>query len=84
VAGEDARRIKQANPGAKVLMYWNTLIAWPFTSYNHNFAETHPDDWILRDMNTDEPLMKVERGSFRVYQYNLLNPVVRKWWADNC
>ncbi len=82
IAGADARRIKQANPAAKVLMYWNTLIAWPFTSYNQNFAETHPEDWTLRDMQTGEPLLKVERGNFKVYQYNLLNPEVRKWWAE--
>lgn len=81
IAGDDARRIKRANPDAKVLMYWNTLIAWPFTSYNQNFAETHPEDWILRDMQTGEPLLKVERGNFKVYQYNLLNPQVRTWWA---
>ena len=36
----DARRIREANPRAKVLLYWNTLIAWPFTSYNQRFAET--------------------------------------------
>ncbi len=82
VAGEDAQRIKMANPDAKVLMYWNTLIAWPFTSYNRDFAENHPADWILRDMNTGEPLLKVERADFDVYQYNLLNPEVRRWWAS--
>ena len=40
VAAEDAARLKQVNPKATVLMYWNTLIAWPFTSYNRNFANT--------------------------------------------
>jgi len=82
VAGADARRIRQANPDAKVLMYWNTLIAWPFTSYNMNFAESHPEDWVLRDMNTGEPLLKGMLGRTPVCQYNLLNPDVRKWWAE--
>ena len=82
VAADDARRIKQINPDAKVLMYWNTLIAWPFTSYNRDFAETHPEDWILRDTNTGEPLLKGMHGRTPVYQYNLLNPEVRKWWAE--
>jgi len=82
VVGEDARRIKQANPRAQVLMYWNTLIAWPFTSYNRSLAATHPRDWILRDVKTGEPLLKAERGDFQVFQYNLLNPAVRKWWAE--
>ncbi|WP_372846738.1 putative glycoside hydrolase [Pontiella sp.] len=82
VAGEDALRIKKANPNAKVLMYWNTLIAWPFTSYNRNFAESHDADWTLRDMNTGELLYKVDRGSFKVSQYNLLNPEVRDWWVE--
>ena len=81
VAGEDARRIKQANPNAKVLMYWNTLIAWSFTSYNQNFAEIHPEDWILRNMKTGDPLLKGSLGKTPVYQYNLLNPNVRTWWA---
>lgn len=81
IAAVDARRIKVANPDAKVLMYWNTLIAWPFTSYNHDYAETHPDDWTLRDRDTGEPLLKVMHGQTPVYQYNLLNPHVRRWWA---
>lgn len=82
IAGEDMRRIKAINPDAKVLMYWNTLIAWPFTSYNRDFAETHPKDWTLRDMKTGEPLLKSKLGSTPVYQYNLLNPAVQQWWAD--
>jgi hypothetical protein len=82
VAGEDARRIKKANPDAKVLMYWNTLIAWPFTSYNKDFADAHPKGWILRDMNSGDPLYKVDRPNFQVVQYNLLNPDVRDWWVD--
>uniref|UniRef100_UPI003971179B Putative secreted protein n=1 Tax=Rhodopirellula TaxID=265488 RepID=UPI003971179B len=82
IAAEDAQRIKTANPDAKVLMYWNTLIAWPFTSYNSDFAETHPENWTLRDRSTGEPLLKAMHGSTPVYQYNLLNPDVRKWWAD--
>lgn len=82
IAGRDARRIKKANPNAKVLMYWNTLIAWPFTSYNRDFAATHPEDWTLRDMQTGEPLLKGTLGKTPVYQYNLLNSEVRTWWAE--
>lgn len=82
VATGDARRIRKANPDAKVLMYWNTLIAWPFTSYNRDFAKEHPQNWILRDRNTGEPLLKGMQGKTPVYQYNLLNPEVRKWWAE--
>jgi hypothetical protein len=82
IAGEDAQRIKKANPNAKVLLYWNTLIAWPFTSYNRDFAANHPEDWILRDMTTGEPLYKVDRPNFQVVQYNLLNSNVRNWWVD--
>jgi hypothetical protein len=82
IAGEDAQRIKMANPDAKVLMYWNTLIAWPFTSYNKGFAETHPGDWTLRDRTTGEPLLKTTLGKTPVYQYNLLNEEVRAWWVE--
>lgn len=82
IAAEDARRIRQANPNAKVLMYWNTLIAWPFTSFNRDFAKTHPHDWILRDKETGEPLLKTRHGDFEVFQYNLLNFAVRRWWAQ--
>lgn len=81
VACEDALRIKAANPDAKVLMYWNTLIAWPFTSYNRDFAESKPKDWTLRDMKTGEPLYKTENNG-GVVQYNLLNPEVQEWWAQ--
>lgn len=82
IAGEDAARIRKANPAAKVLMYWNTLIAWPFTSYNQQFAESHPDNWTLRDRATGELLLKTDRPGFQVCQYNLLNPDVRAWWAE--
>lgn len=82
VAGQDAKRIRKINPDAKVLMYWNTLIAWPFTSYNRDFAESHPEDWILRDRETGEPLLKSTIGNRPVYQYNLLNEDVRTWWAQ--
>lgn len=78
----DAKRLKQANPDAKVLMYWNTLIAWPFTSFNQKFAETHPENWTLRDRSSGKPLLKSTLGETPVYQYNLLNPELRKWWAS--
>ncbi len=81
IAASDAARIKAINPEAKVLMYWNTLIAWPFTSYNADFAQTHPEDWTLRDMETGDPLLKVKHKRSEVYQYNLLNADLRKWWA---
>ena len=82
VIAQDARRLKQANPHAKVLFYWNTLIAWPFTSYNQKFAETHPEDWTLRERATGDPLLKATLGRTPVYQFNLLNPQVRSWWAE--
>jgi dienelactone hydrolase len=78
----DARRLKQANPDARVLMYWNTLIAWPFTSYNQQFAEMHPANWTLRDLSTGQPLLKSTLRETPVYQYNLLNSEVRTWWAN--
>jgi len=52
------------------------------TSYNRDFEKRYPEDWILRDMNTGEPLLKAKHGDRSVYQYNLLNPKVRKWWAE--
>ena len=81
IMAQDARRIREANPQAKVLLYWNTLIAWPFTSYNRRFAETHPRTWTLRDRESGQPLLKSTLGDTPVYQYNLLNPDVRAWWA---
>jgi hypothetical protein len=81
IMAQDARRIREANPQAKVLLYWNTLIAWPFTSYNRRFAETHPRTWTLRDRTSGEPLLKSTLGDTPVYQYNLLNPDARAWWA---
>ncbi len=81
IIAADAKRLKTANPNAKVLFYWNTLIAWPFTSYNKNFAETHPQDWTLRDLKTGEPLLKSTLGETPVFQYNLLNAKTREWWV---
>ena len=77
----DVKRLKQANPDSRVLLYWNTLIAWPFTSYNQRCAETHPETWTLRDLSTGQPLLKSKLRETPVYQYNLLNPDIRSWWA---
>jgi dienelactone hydrolase len=82
IMAQDARRLKEANPDAKVLFYWNTLIAWPFTSYNKNFADAYPPDWTLRNFSTNKPILKAELGGMPVYQYNLLNPQTRAWWAN--
>jgi len=80
IQGADARRIKKFNPKAKVLFYWNTLIAWPFTSANQDF-DKKPEDWILRDNKTGDPLLKSKLGNKPVYQYNLLNTQVTNWWS---
>ncbi|MHC4199943.1 MAG: putative glycoside hydrolase [Planctomycetota bacterium] len=71
----DARRLKKANPRAKVLFYWNSFLNYPF--YEASAATRGHPDWVFRD-GKGQPLHKKNRWE----QYNLLDPGFRAWWAS--
>ncbi|ANW96379.1 hypothetical protein AXE80_08855 [Wenyingzhuangia fucanilytica] len=71
----EAQRIKDINPKAKVVFYWNA-----FLDYNlydaHKEYENHKEWWLKKlDGNYDYKSAKVKR-------YDLSNPAFRKWWVS--
>ena len=72
----DAARLKAANPGMKILYYWNSFLNYPFYSACSD-AALHPE-WILRNTN-GVPVYKTDTT---VEQYNILNESFRQWWAQ--
>lgn len=83
-AKHEAAAFKKANPDIKVLYYFNSAYAWPYTSYNKDFTrkgvEANPKlkDFLLTDPETGE--LGRQHGS--VYMFDFLNPEFREWWVE--
>ena len=82
-AKHDAAEFKKINPGIKVLFYFNSAYAWPFTSYNKNFTpdqiDKHPElkKYLHVDPGTGE---LARRGT--TFFFDVLNPEFREWWVE--
>lgn len=82
-AKHDAAAFKKLKPGIKVLFYFNSAYAWPFTSYNQAFTlgkiDDHPElkKLLLIDPETGE---LARRG--RTLCFDVLNPEMRTWWVN--
>jgi hypothetical protein len=81
-AKHDAAAFKAVKPGIKVLFYFNSAYAWPFTSYNQNFTleniENFPElkKFLVIDPETGE---LARRGS--TLFFDVLNPEFSDWWV---
>lgn len=79
----DAAAFKKIKPEMKVLFYFNSAYAWPFTSYNKNFTrkniDNHPElrKFLLTKPETGE--LEHRRNTF---QFDVLNPDFRNWWVE--
>jgi hypothetical protein len=79
----EAQAFKKLKPGVKVLFYFNSAYAWPFTSYNEAFApnkiDEHPElkKFLIVDPQTGE---LVHRRN--VFFFDVLNPELREWWSS--
>lgn len=72
---QEAQKIKEINPKAKVIFYWNA-----FLDYNlyeaHQEYENHKEWWLKKlDGSYDYKSAKTKR-------YDLSNPEFRKWWVS--
>ena len=82
-AKHEAAAFKKIKPGMKVLFYFNSAYAWPFTSYNKGFTQDkidqHPElkKFLLVDPETGE--LAHRRN---VFFFDVLNPELREWWTD--
>lgn len=72
-------------PGIKVLFYFNSFVAWPFTRFNKELTPDgiakNPDlkKFLVIDPKTGK-LMEKTNGAALSYYFDALNPNFRKWW----
>jgi hypothetical protein len=74
---QEAKKLKKIKPSIKVLFYWNSFLAYPFTSYVKNIIKDRPD-LLFRDK-----IGKVIKKKDSTLQYNLLNTDFQKWWGPS-
>ncbi len=70
---EASKQIKQRNPKAKVLFYWNTFLDIP----EYKATRKLPDDWLLKDRQGNAVMVRK-----RLPTYNLARADMRHWWSD--
>ena len=82
-AKHEAAAFKKIKPGIKVLFYFNSADAWPFTSYNQGFTpetiDQHPE--LKKFLLVDPATGKLANCS-NVYHFDVLNPAFREWWVN--
>lgn len=82
-AKHDAAAFKKAKPDAKVLFYFNSAYAWPYTSYNKDFTRARIDanpklkQFLLIDAKTGELAHRRD-----VFFFDVLNADFREWWVE--
>lgn len=82
-AKHEAAAFKEIKPDSKVLFYFNSAYAYPFTSYSKAFAPDRIDQYLelkkllLVDLETGE--LAHRRN---VYFFDVLKPELRQWWVD--
>jgi hypothetical protein len=74
-------------PDAKVLFYFNSFVAWPFTRFNKDLtpekvAENPDIAKFLVNNSKSGKLMQKTNGPAPTYYFDYLNPEFRKWWVD--
>jgi hypothetical protein len=81
-AKHEVAAFKKLKPGIKVLFYFNSAYAWPFTSYNKGFApdkiEEHPE---LKQFLLVDPATGELANRRNVFFFDVLDPEFRKWWV---
>jgi hypothetical protein len=83
-AKHEAAAFKKLNPDVKVLFYFNSAWAWPYTSYNKNFTrekiDAHPElkEFLVINPETGELNHRRE-----IFSFDVLNPKFRNWWVNS-
>jgi hypothetical protein len=82
-AKHEAAAFEKIKPGIKVLFYFNSAYAYPFTSYSKELApdkiDQHPQmkQFLLVDPETGKLAHRR-----KVFFFDVLNPDFREWWSD--
>ncbi len=92
-AMHEAKRFKAVKPSITVLFYWNSSVAYPFTSFAREFAvptgcfselakgKKLSDErraWLVIDPKTGD--LATRDG--HVYYFDVLNAGFREWWSS--
>lgn len=78
----------KVKPGIKVLFYFNSFVAWPFTQFNKDLTPEgiakNPElkNFLVTNYKTGK-LMEKTNGPAFSYYFDFLNPDFRKWWAES-
>ena len=81
-AKHEAAAFKKIKPDIKVLFYFNSAWAWPFTSYNKNFTPETIDKYPeLKKFLVINPETGVLNDRRNTYSFDVLNPEFREWWV---
>ncbi|MDF7806339.1 putative glycoside hydrolase [Pontiellaceae bacterium B12219] len=82
-AKHDAAAFKQIKPDMKVLFYFNSAYAWPFTSYNKMFRGGMIDQYpeLKKFLIVDPETGELEHRN-KVFFFDVLNPDLREWWVN--
>lgn len=73
-------------PEIKVLYYFNSFVAWPFTRFNKDFTpeglakNPELEKFLVINPKTGK-LMEKTNGAALSYYFDTLNPDFRKWWV---
>ncbi|GIZ09784.1 putative glycoside hydrolase [Flavobacterium sp. UMI-01] len=73
-------------PAIKILFYYNSYVAWPFTQFNKEFTPEgiakNPELTKFLAINPKTgKLMEKTNGPAFTYYFEALNPDFRKWWV---
>ena len=82
-AKHEVAAFKKIIPRIRVLFYFNSAYAWPFTSYSKNYTpdliEKHPE---LKKFLIIDPETGKLANRRNVFFFDVLNPEFREWWVE--
>lgn len=82
-AKHEAAAFKKINPEVKVLFYFNSAYAWPYTSYNEDFTKERIDGKPkLKSFLITNPKTGELAEHYGAFCFDLLNSEFRDWWVE--
>ncbi|MDO6597928.1 putative glycoside hydrolase [Oceanihabitans sp. 2_MG-2023] len=82
-AKHESAAFKEAKSDAKVLFYFNSAYAWPYTSYSENFTKERIEDYPeLKKFLLTNPKTGKLYEHYGAFCFDILNPDFRAWWVE--